>query len=92
MAKDKTIYTEESIQSLSLSNKHFPPPHEPVYIINDKNRKERYYEKGWVLGNYGVVLLREIPKRNNRRWAEFINLNIEYLIERGVIYESQYLS
>jgi len=72
MAKDKTIYTEESIQSLSLSNKHFPPPHEPVYILNDKNRKERYYEKGWVLGNYGVVLLREIPKRNNRRWAEFI--------------------
>lgn len=72
MAKDKTIYTEESIQSLSLDNMHFPPPHEPVYIINDKNRKERYYEKGWILGNYGVIFLKEIPKRDNRRWAEFI--------------------
>lgn len=31
MAKDKTIYTEDSIQKLDLSNIKFPPPHE--YLI-----------------------------------------------------------
>lgn len=72
MAKDKTIYTEDSLQKLDPSNIKFPPPHEPVYIINSKNRKERYYEAGWVLGNYGVTFLKEIPQKNKKRWAEFM--------------------
>lgn len=67
--KDNTIYDDDSIQSLD-----FPPPHEKVYVKrNGKNT--RYYEQGWIVGNYGVIFIQEIePAQNNghpRRQAIF---------------------
>lgn len=71
---DKTLYTEDSIESLSpeqIVNLTFPPPHPKVY---KKRNGKRYvfYESGWVIGNYGVVFLEEIePTKSGKRRALF---------------------
>lgn len=51
----------------SLTNQFFPKPHEKVY-----KKGKRYYEKGWVVGHYGNVFIKEIePTKDGRRKALF---------------------
>lgn len=54
----------------------FPPPHEPVWRTVNGHRR-RYFEPGWVVGNYGCKFLKDAEyaqndvKKSHRR-ADFI--------------------
>lgn len=42
----------------------FPPPHEPVWRTVSGHRR-RYFEPGWVVGNYGCKFLRDAEYAQN---------------------------
>ena len=54
----------------------FEPPHKIEWTVGVGGHRKRYYERGWVVGNYGVKFLQEteeqsLTKKPKRR-ADFI--------------------